>query len=339
MDTKFPIPSTYSRIVARLLGLQERELGRLLQGTGLSTDILMPGDETHLSGTQQLRVLENGLRILGSPEFGLKLGQQLQPSSHGPLGYLALSSHDLMSSLESLRDYLPVRLPLVALSVELDADWLSCTLHHKLNARSPVRRSMCESFALVIQSQVEAVLGRAVNEGQIQFEHAAPAYREQYANYLHSPCHFGCEETRYQLPATLAYTPNAAGDPDAYRLAQELCSKLLNQIPHRNRSWSERVRTLVLAQPQGSFSEEQVARALFVSKRTLARRLAQEHTSYRAIKEAVLAELSKRYLVESRQTVESVAALLGYHDSAALRKAFRRWTGMTPQEYRKLSGG
>ena len=43
---EFPIPSTYSRIIARMLGLQERELPYLLAGTGLTPDILMPGDDT-----------------------------------------------------------------------------------------------------------------------------------------------------------------------------------------------------------------------------------------------------------------------------------------------------
>ena len=68
-----------------------------------------------------------------------------------------------------------------------------------------------------------------------------------------------------------------------------------------------------------------MARALFVSKRTLARRLQAEHTSYRAIRESLLSELATRYLRDSSQTVESVSALLGYNDTAAFRKAFRRW--------------
>ncbi len=98
-DMNFPIPTTYSRIIARMLGLQERELPGLLQGTGLSTDILLPGDDSYMSGEQQLRILENGRRLMGSPDYGLAVGQQLQPSTHGPLGYLALSSPDLHSSL------------------------------------------------------------------------------------------------------------------------------------------------------------------------------------------------------------------------------------------------
>ena len=73
---------------------------------------------------------------------------------------------------------------------------------------------------------------------------------------------------------------------------------------------------------------------MFVSKRTLARRLEAEGTSYRAIREKVLSELAASHLRESGLTVEAVAVLLGYNDTAALRKAFRRWYGVTPSAFR-----
>ena len=73
------IPSSYSRITARELGLQERDLPRLLQGTGLAVDILMPGDETrrarldvparsgqHRSQAQAVADLDGGIQLLGT---------------------------------------------------------------------------------------------------------------------------------------------------------------------------------------------------------------------------------------------------------------------------------
>jgi hypothetical protein len=81
----FPIPSTYSRIIDTVAYLQERDLGKPLRGTGLPEGILMPGDETHISGEQQLQILENGRRLFGSPDFGLQLFAQPQPSVHGAL--------------------------------------------------------------------------------------------------------------------------------------------------------------------------------------------------------------------------------------------------------------
>ena len=73
---------------------------------------------------------------------------------------------------------------------------------------------------------------------------------------------------------------------------------------------------------------------MYVSKRTLARRLEKEGDSYRAIRERLLSELAARHLRESGLTVESVATLLGYNDTAAFRKAFYRWYGQAPSEFR-----
>ena len=331
----FPIPSTYSRIIARMLGLQERDLDRLLVGTGLPTEILLPGDDTHISGDQQLRILENGRRIMGAPDFGLRLGRQLQPSSHGPLGYLALSSPDLMSSLQSLRDYQPVRLPLAAFAIDLDRDWLCCTLEIKVEATPDMSRIITEGFALIIQSLVEAVLGRDAQEAVIQFEYPEPSYVDHYGEYLHAPYCFDCPKSTYRIPVELAYSTNSSGDTESYRVAQDLCNSLLAQTPAATRSMSDRVRTLLLAQPRVSVTEDEVARALFVSKRTLVRRLARENSTYREIKAQVVSDLARRCLLESRQSMDSIATLLGYYDAAAFRKAFRNRHGMAPGAYRE----
>ena len=100
------VPSSYARIVARELGLQERDLPKLLVGTGLAKSILLPGDRSRVSAEQQMRLLENALRISARPEFGLGLGRRLQPASHGSMGYLVLSSPDVSSALEAFANFL-----------------------------------------------------------------------------------------------------------------------------------------------------------------------------------------------------------------------------------------
>jgi len=333
-DDSYFIPSSYSRIIARELRLQERDLPSLLQGTGLAKEILLPGDETRLSGRQQLQVMNNAQRMENSPDFGLRLGRQLHPSAHGALGYLSLSSPDLITSLESLRDFLPTRLPLVTLAIDHEPRWLRCTLTIRLEANSDETRVMADTFALVIQSFTEAVLGRAMVDARVELVHRKPAYYSLYKEYLHSPVRFGCRANCFLIPVKLAREPNASGDPDAYAMAQEMCRKLLEQVPATARSTSDRVRSLLLSKAPGSVTETEVAGAMFVSKRTLARRLAAEGSSYRRVREQLLSELARRHLRESRLSVEAVATLLGYNDTAAFRKAFRRWYGQSPKAFR-----
>ncbi|MCL6417676.1 AraC family transcriptional regulator [Aestuariirhabdus sp. Z084] len=335
IQDRFFIPSSYSRIVARELGLQERSLGKLLQGTGLPQTVLLPGDETRLNGAQQLRVLENAWRLGNVPEFGLRLGRQLQPSSHGPLGYLVLSSPDLITALKALRDFLPIRIPFAQLELELDERWLSCSCRLKLNPQPEERRLMLESFALIVQSVVESVLGRRLTEAHFCFDYERPSYYQLYPDYLHSVVEFSSTDNRIVLPADLARVSNAAGGGESYAMAQKLCLNLLDQVPASHLSMTSRVKSLLLSKPMGSITEEGVAKAMFVSKRTLARRLKSEGTGYRQINEEILSELAVRHLRESNLSVEAISMLLGYQDVANFRRAFKRWFQQTPTDFRK----
>ncbi len=331
---EFPVPCSYTRLIARELGLQERDLGRLLSGTGLPVTILLSEADTSITTAQQMRILDNAQQMQGAPELGLRVGRQMQPSSHGPMGYLVLSSPDVITALDSFADFLPVRLPFSRVTVALEGDYLSCSLTLKIEAKPAVRRVLQECFALMIQSVVESVLGRELNEARIDLAHAKPGYHAMYGDYLHSQVNFAQNCSVFQIPAALARFPNVTGHSDSYALALELCRGLLEQMPATDLSSTDRVRRLLLSAPAGTRSATDVAQAMFVTKRTLQRRLGREGTSYREITEKLYSELAVRHLRESDHTIESVAVLLGYYDTAAFRKAFHRWYGQSPGEYR-----
>ena len=338
MDTsKAPIfiTSNYSRILARELRLQERDLPHLLRGTALPQTVLLPGDETRLSGAQQLRIIQNARHISGSPELGLRMGRQLQPATHGPIGYLALSSPDLMTALLALRDFLPLRIAIAQLGLELSQPWLKCSLEIRVEAPPEDKRLLSECFALLMQAVVGSVLGKQPEGARFEFDYEAPPYYPLYKEYFQLPTRFSCARNQMLIPIELAHVANTANDPGSYRLAQDLCQKLLDEGPANSLSMRNRVKRLLLSMPPGAASEESVARALFVTKRTLARRLQHEGTGYRKIRETLFAELAARHLRESDLSVEAIAALLGYHDSANFRRACRRWYGISPQELRR----
>lgn len=328
------ITSHYSRILARLLRLQERDLPRLLQGTHLPHTVLLPGDETRLNWQQQLRIIQNARFFNSAPGLGLELGRALHPTTHGPMGYLALSSPDLLTALQSLRDFLPLRIGIVQLGLEQSGQWLHCRLKVLIAAPPEEQRTLLECFALLLQTLVESVIGRPLDDARLELEFRAPGYRKLYANYFSTPIRFSTQSSQLLLPISLLRAPNTAGDSAAYAMASDLCEQLLHQLPPTALSMTDRVRRRLLSTPAGVAKEEDVARELFVSKRTLARRLGQEGTGYREIRDALFAELAASHLRQSELSVEAIAALLGYHDSANFRRAFRRWYGLSPSEFR-----
>lgn len=329
------VPSSYSRLVARVLGLHERQLPSLLRGTGLALEILEAGDESTISSDQQMQILQNGIDLSGTDEFGLLVGRSLQPAAHGPMGYLVLSSPDVMSAINAFVEFLPLRFPFSQVEVTHDEDQLVCTLSLLVEPEQAVKRLLHECFALMLQSVVASVLGRELVEATIEFAHREPNYSSTYNNYFSTSVFFGAPASRFRLSNRIARTANVSAHTDSYAKAHATCMALLTQLPTRGLSTSEQVRRILLMSPPGTVSADDTASALYVTKRTLQRRLDAENTSYREITETLLSELAAHHLLESSITVEALANLLGYHDSAGLRKAFNRWFGTSPQEYRQ----
>ena len=216
-------PSVYSRIIARELRLQERDLPRLLLGTGLPTSILMPGDESLITGLQMVQVLANARQIDNAPELGLRLGRHLQPSTFGAIGYLAMSSPNLRTALEALRDFLPLRISIAQLGLERDGDWLRCVMHLELDAPE----EYIECLVLMVQAVIESVLGRPMREGTFGFQFPRPEYGEIYADYLHSPVLFGQRDSSLRIPVGLLDTENASGDAESYSRTRDMWKRLI----------------------------------------------------------------------------------------------------------------
>ena len=82
-------------------------------------------------------------------------------------------------------------------------------------------------------------------------------------------------------------------------------------------------------------SAETVADHLRMSARTLSRRLADEGTSHKAILDELRADLARRYLEDAELAISEVAFLLGFSEPSAFHRAFKRWTGQTPSQFRK----
>jgi AraC-like DNA-binding protein len=100
-----------------------------------------------------------------------------------------------------------------------------------------------------------------------------------------------------------------------------------------------RVRRLVLNANGTVPTLSEVAGRLFLSTRTLRRRLEDAQTSYQEIVGEIRRDLALRYLTQTSLSTEAIAEILGYSDTANFRQAFKRWTGESPQQYRRSGTG
>ncbi|MBA1187756.1 AraC family transcriptional regulator [Pseudomonas entomophila] len=96
-------------------------------------------------------------------------------------------------------------------------------------------------------------------------------------------------------------------------------------------------RQLLQLEPARWPDADAVARELYLSASTLRRRLAEEGTSFQSLKDSVRRELAIAWLGEGRQGMSDLAERLGFADASSFYKAFRKWFGCNPGQYRALA--
>ena len=141
--------------------------------------------------------------------------------------------------------------------------------------------------------------------------------------------------SEFDFPASSLEVPLLRADSSMAAFFDRSIQALLERT-HSDRSLVHALkRALIDGLSSGDCSIERAAKGLGASGRTLRRRLREEGLSFREVLDDVRCELAKRHLEERRLTLGELAFVLGYSQPAPFHRAFRRWTGMTPDAYRK----
>jgi AraC-like DNA-binding protein len=328
------IPSNYSRLIARVLKLHVQDLNELLRLTQLSSDEFLQ-EETLLTAQQQIQILHNALRLSNDAAFGLRLGKQLTPPTHGAMGFLANSSPDLLTAVKAFQAFSPTRMSFTRLEIKESEEWLTCYYYIDIDVSEDIRRCLSEASAMVFFECAEFILGRPLDEAVTSFDHTAPSYLAQYQQFLPGHFHFSAPQVMIKVPMSVCRIPNVSANHENYLLALRQCEVMLAQLHSNKNTYQYQVQKMMLSHPPGVLCEEEAAAALFVSKRTLARKLTSEGTGFRQIREEILSQQSAGYLRDSNMSVDAIAALLNYHDSSNFRRAFKRWFKLSPDQYRQ----
>jgi AraC-like DNA-binding protein len=331
------IPSNYSRLIARVLELQVRDLPSLLAMTQLTTNQFMQEDFL-LTPQQQIQILHNALRLSNEEAFGLQLGNQLTPSSHGAMGFLANSSPNLFMALKAFQTYMPTRINFAHMELHTQQEWLECHHYIDLDVSSEIHRCLSEASVITLFKFAEHILGRPLDEAVISFMHPEPSYTHRYAESLPGQVEFSAPYTCVKIPIHLCQIPNVSANHENYLLALYQCEMMLTQLNSNTNTCKYQIQKMMLSHPPGVLNEDAAAAELFICKRTLARRLEKEGTSFRQIRDDILSQQASSYLRDSHMSVEAIAALLNYHDSANFRRAFKRWFQLSPGQYRQQLG-
>lgn len=330
------IPSNYARIIARELGLSLKDIPQLLNTTRITTDEFIKDDQL-LSPYDFVSIIDNALQLSQNPALGLSIGEKLNTHSHGMMGLLINHSPNLYKALEAYEKFIPTRVSFIQVSLVQRQNILRIGLAFTTRLEQSTQIFLTEACLMSFFQCAETILGRPLNEAKICFAYAQPQSLQAYQQFFNCQMQFSCTHTYIEIPLEVAYTTNVSANTEYYLLANRECKNLLEQLNSPFKSYTYKVQNLILCHPLHKISEDTIAEMLFMSKRSLRRKLNEEGTNFRTIKNTLKSKQACQYLLNTTLTIENIATMLDYHDTASFRRAFKNWFETTPQAFRKLN--
>lgn len=308
-----------------------------LAGTGLSSDMLY-STSTRVSYAQLMTVIRNGLRLSRDPDLAFRAGSRMHATAYGMYGYGLLSSPTFEQQIQFALKYDQVSgsvIRFLDFTREDRRAMLTMGVALTTDPTDPAYRFAMEFFGA---SQVRIccdLYGPDFKFLSKSFVYAAPENADRYSNYFGCPVLFGQPANRWEVDADWLARPSRMPDLVSYLMAGEFCQQFLTDMTHVGGVASQVRRALLEKSPRQFLTTEAMATELGMQVRTLRRRLEAEGTTYRELLAGVRKLLAIEYLRKTRMTTVEVASRLGYSDVSNFRNAFSRWTGHTPQYYRR----
>lgn len=319
---RLPMTMGYFRLILRCFGDSPEKRRAILEGTGVRERDLRDSS-AEISLFQQVRQVENVSAACGSG-WAFSQPELWNPTAHGALGVAMLSAPTLGDGLAILRQYAHVRAPFFKLHIREHGK----ALHLIYKLTSPLSeeqwRPMIEISYVSVRALLAAALGQPPHEVIFRFACRRPAHAESEYAALGKQIEFGARTNTIVMPKSWMAIPSAFGDASLFRRAVAELQVALERLEDP-RDFRARVERLLRTMPDGRLNANAVARALGVSRRTLARRLHNASSPFRTMLDAELKTRAARMLASRTLSRSDMAEALGYRDPTSFSRACRRW--------------
>lgn len=316
--------------------IQELEIrgfggGPLLSSVGLETALLDDPLE-RVDIETYVKLVDAALAMTGDAWLGLAIGSRVPTTTVHVVAHAALASRTLRDAWLWFSH--ASRLVLTEGRFTLRDDDGVAELVYEHPVMPPRLERYDADFCLALIYRIARAIAPSASLYRVEFRHAAPKDTTPYTRVFDTNVRFGCAENAIFVDARALDVPQRHADPVLLSLLRSHTDRLLAELT-TDRYLMARIRYLVRSSAcPVAIGADDVARALDMPVHSLRRALMREGKSVRVVLDEAMREIACAHLANARMSVKEVAYALGFSEPSAFHRAFKRWMGTTPAEFR-----
>lgn len=277
-------------------------------------------------------LLNKAIQVSGDPQLPLRVADQLLPKHWGMFAYMVMSCKTLADTAAILQRYEKLidevndtRLMVCGDKVHLQ--WI------------PIVSEPCPAFMQIsLASWVAFARRYTLNNhlvADVHFTHPEPAQTDYYHKVFGGEVLFDQEVTQLIFPLSYLQLPVTHHNEEINRLLISQADHQIESLRNDSQVLQEVRQAIKVRLHKGRVTLEQIADEVDMSPRNLQYKLEVQGTTFQALLNDTRLEMARFYLQDPAMTLAEVAFLLGFSEQSPFTKAFKKWSGETPGEYRK----
>lgn len=326
------IAATSTLAMVRTATARGFETEDLLAGAGLTRESLEDPDARIAAPT--VLAIWNALRErTGDPTLQLVAPTSLPVGAYRVIDYMVLASTTVGEGARRFARFFQLIADAVTLDIEGgDGEHHLCLT---MAGGGPVPPVYVDYVFAALVGRIRMRGRAALRPRRVELRRPEPQASARYSEFFRAPVRFGAAADRLCFGDEEWDAPIENADAALAELLEAHARILAQRIPRAPPGFRAEVEKMIAAALPEGRSAAQVARSLHMSVRTLQRKLVEEGTTFREVADSVGAQLALSYLMNPKVSIAEVAFLLGFSEPSSFNRAFRRWTGESPGQWRR----
>ncbi|MBU0991983.1 MAG: AraC family transcriptional regulator [Proteobacteria bacterium] len=329
---EFTASVEYVRLIMNYAPLSGFDSFRIYQKAGFDPSILEKAG-ARIPADQFNAIWEALEEINPDKNLGLHLGEKIFIFPGHILFLLMLNAPTIKDAIDKFCRYFNLLANFTSPCFSTEKSLAEMTIHFHSNEFSPTRHAN-EGILSAYASVLHRISEKKIHFDGVYFTHSQPEDISEHQRIFHAPLFFDQIENKLTFSNEYLALPVLLSNQNILETLEQLAKKLQERI-YSCGPWSEKVSKLVMGMLQGEKTAiESISRKLAVSPRNLQNLLKKEGMTYQKLLDHVRKEQAMYFLENETLPISEIAHLLGYSEQSVFSRAFKRWVGFSPGQYR-----